>query len=170
MKPGNDAVNIVDRTPSKINDSSCIDNTGHKEIKIKSDNSDETNNRLLCSFSSCFSKHQDMGSSKANKHRPLCICTKSSKYAFKICCHLQQQFQANYDRRIAKIISAINMSYKRTLSTSMSNQSVSSYKMYTHSMYGPKKLLGGLFESSKQLQLFKHDFKITIYINGTVET
>eukprot|EP00957_Ditylum_brightwellii_P049591 3761610-Ditylum_brightwellii.AAC.1 len=76
---------------------------------------------------------------------------------------LQQQFQANYDRQIANIISTINMYYKRILSKSVSNQYVSSYNLYKRNMDDYKKLSGGLFESSKQLQLFKHDFKIVIY-------
>eukprot|EP00957_Ditylum_brightwellii_P092200 7019323-Ditylum_brightwellii.AAC.1 len=79
-------------------------------------------------------------------------------------CHcLQQQFQVNCNRWITKIISAINVSYKRTVSNSVSSQSVSFYELYKRKMDDCKKLPGGLFESSKQLQLFKHNFKIAMY-------
>eukprot|EP00957_Ditylum_brightwellii_P014113 1063992-Ditylum_brightwellii.AAC.2 len=104
-----------------------------------------------------------MEASKANKCQLLHICTKSSKYTHKLHHHLQQQFQTDYNRHITKIISTVNMSNKRTSSTSISHQSVESYELYKHNMNDHKKLPDSLFESSKQLQLFKHDFKIAMY-------
>eukprot|EP00957_Ditylum_brightwellii_P096077 7319963-Ditylum_brightwellii.AAC.1 len=71
--------------------------------------------------------------------------------------------QANFDHCIAKIISFVNKNTKRAgVSTNQSVSSASSnfYKTYKRNMDDQEKLLGGLFESSKQLQIFKHDFRI----------
>eukprot|EP00957_Ditylum_brightwellii_P079981 6082557-Ditylum_brightwellii.AAC.1 len=40
------------------------------------------------------------------------------------------------------------------------SSSKSSYKTYKRNMYNQEKLPSGLFESAKQIQIFKHDFKV----------
>eukprot|EP00957_Ditylum_brightwellii_P108369 8267148-Ditylum_brightwellii.AAC.1 len=74
--------------------------------------------------------------------------------------------QADFDCCIAKIVTAINLNNKKAaLGASQSNASASStsFKAYKRHMDGQEKLPGGLFESSKQLQIFKQDFKTAMH-------
>eukprot|EP00957_Ditylum_brightwellii_P185532 14125401-Ditylum_brightwellii.AAC.1 len=70
------------------------------------------------------------------------------------------------DMRIARIISGVNISTKKYHSTS-SITSISSskslYKTHTRNMDNQEKLPSGLFESAKQIQIFKHDFKVAMH-------
>eukprot|EP00957_Ditylum_brightwellii_P027826 2103735-Ditylum_brightwellii.AAC.1 len=54
---------------------------------------------------------------------------------------------------------------KASLSTSqsVSSASITSFKVYKRHMNDQEKLTGGLFESSKQLQIFKHDVNIAMH-------
>eukprot|EP00957_Ditylum_brightwellii_P007309 555288-Ditylum_brightwellii.AAC.1 len=80
------------------------------------------------------------------------------------------QFQANFDQRLAKIISVVNILTKRMAKNSMSTQSASSYELYNCNMENCKKLSCSLFKSSKQLQSFKHVFNIAIPSSNSLIT
>eukprot|EP00957_Ditylum_brightwellii_P088539 6743717-Ditylum_brightwellii.AAC.1 len=71
--------------------------------------------------------------------------------------------QTDFDSWIAKIILVVNMSNKKLSAHSVSSTSVTSFKMYKRNMDDQEKLPGGLFNSSKQLQIFKHNFKIAMH-------
>eukprot|EP00957_Ditylum_brightwellii_P173562 13214712-Ditylum_brightwellii.AAC.1 len=71
--------------------------------------------------------------------------------------------QANFDCCIAKIISAVNLNNKKLSAHSVFFTSVTSFEMYKRNMDDQEKLPHGLFESSKQLQFFKHDLNIAMH-------
>eukprot|EP00957_Ditylum_brightwellii_P062963 4778565-Ditylum_brightwellii.AAC.1 len=74
--------------------------------------------------------------------------------------------QADFDCCIAKIITAVNFSNKKAAfnaSQSIASASITSFEAYKRHMDDQEKLSGGLFESSKQLQIFKHNFKIAMH-------
>eukprot|EP00957_Ditylum_brightwellii_P082739 6291060-Ditylum_brightwellii.AAC.1 len=81
-------------------------------------------------------------------------------------CHIKHQMQDCLDKRITRIISGVNISTKKYHSTS-SMESVSSskslYETYKRNMGDQEKLLGGLFNSAKQIQIFKHDFNVAMH-------
>ena len=79
---------------------------------------------------------------------------------------LYAAMQADFDRRIAKIITAVNQNTKRagvSANHSVSSASSNFFETYKRNMDDQEKLPGGLFESSKQLQIFTHDFKIAMH-------
>eukprot|EP00957_Ditylum_brightwellii_P005646 431086-Ditylum_brightwellii.AAC.1 len=74
--------------------------------------------------------------------------------------------QADFDHLIAKIITTVNMNNKKAaFSTfqSVSSASSTSFEVYKRHMENQEKIPGGLFESSKQIQIFKHNFKIAMH-------
>eukprot|EP00957_Ditylum_brightwellii_P029795 2253476-Ditylum_brightwellii.AAC.1 len=78
--------------------------------------------------------------------------------------------QADFNCCIAKIITAVNMNNKKaafSVSQSVSSASSTSFEVYKRHMDDQEKLLGGLFESSKQLQIFKQDLKLQCMDNLT---
>eukprot|EP00957_Ditylum_brightwellii_P197853 15072343-Ditylum_brightwellii.AAC.1 len=81
-------------------------------------------------------------------------------------CRIEHQMQdLPADKRIARIIFSINISTKKYHSTS-SMASVSSsrslYKTHKRNMDDQEKLPSGLFGSAKQIQIFKHNFKVAM--------
>eukprot|EP00957_Ditylum_brightwellii_P100096 7628160-Ditylum_brightwellii.AAC.1 len=79
---------------------------------------------------------------------------------------IYSKMQAEFDCHIAKIITAVNVNNKKAAfntSQSVSSTSSTSFKAYKRHMYDQEKFPRGLFESSKQLQIFKHNFKITMH-------
>eukprot|EP00957_Ditylum_brightwellii_P158330 12051956-Ditylum_brightwellii.AAC.1 len=78
--------------------------------------------------------------------------------------------QADFDHHIAKIITAVNINSKKAAfnaSQSILSTSSTSFEVYKRHMDDQEKLLGGLFESSKQLQIFKHNLKLQCMDNLT---
>eukprot|EP00957_Ditylum_brightwellii_P068362 5189651-Ditylum_brightwellii.AAC.2 len=74
--------------------------------------------------------------------------------------------QDRLDKRIARIISGINIGTKKYQSTTSMvsvSSSKSSYETYNRNMDNQDKLPGGLFESVKQIQNFKHNFKVAMH-------
>eukprot|EP00957_Ditylum_brightwellii_P020609 1553622-Ditylum_brightwellii.AAC.1 len=74
--------------------------------------------------------------------------------------------QADFDCHIAKITAAVNETTKRagvSANQSVSSASSNFYETYKRNMDNQEKLPGGLFKPSKQLQIFKHDFKIALH-------
>eukprot|EP00957_Ditylum_brightwellii_P093450 7116873-Ditylum_brightwellii.AAC.1 len=70
------------------------------------------------------------------------------------------------NKRIARIISNVNISTKKYHSTSSMTSVLSSRSLYeTHkrNMDDQWKLPNGLFELSKQIQIFKHNFKVAMH-------
>eukprot|EP00957_Ditylum_brightwellii_P079683 6059071-Ditylum_brightwellii.AAC.1 len=64
------------------------------------------------------------------------------------------------------IITTVNLSNKKaasSVSQSLASASSASFEAYKRHMDDYEKLPGGLFESSKQLQIFKHNFKIAMH-------
>eukprot|EP00957_Ditylum_brightwellii_P074034 5625416-Ditylum_brightwellii.AAC.1 len=80
--------------------------------------------------------------------------------------HIKYQMQDCLDKRIARIIFGIYISTKKYHSTAnMVSVSTSkfSYKVHKRNMDDQDKLLGGLFTSAKQIQIFKHNFKVVMH-------
>eukprot|EP00957_Ditylum_brightwellii_P168616 12834402-Ditylum_brightwellii.AAC.1 len=81
-------------------------------------------------------------------------------------CGIERQMQDCLDKKITRIISSLNISTKKYQSTA-SMVSISSsnsfYKTYKRNIDDQDKLPGGLFESAKQIQIIKHDFKVTVH-------
>eukprot|EP00957_Ditylum_brightwellii_P087080 6627913-Ditylum_brightwellii.AAC.1 len=76
-------------------------------------------------------------------------------------CHLKRQIKASFDRRIADIIVAVNAkAYDKPLQSASTK---TEYEQHKRDLDEQEKLLGGLFKSAKQLQIFKHDFKTAAY-------
>eukprot|EP00957_Ditylum_brightwellii_P207319 15352447-Ditylum_brightwellii.AAC.1 len=74
--------------------------------------------------------------------------------------------QADFDCCIANIITTVNVNSKKAAfntSQNISSASSTSFKVYKRHMDDQKKLPGGLFESSKQLQIFKNNFKTAMH-------
>eukprot|EP00957_Ditylum_brightwellii_P139907 10661215-Ditylum_brightwellii.AAC.1 len=79
-------------------------------------------------------------------------------------CQIQHRASAKFDRRIADIIIAINVTTKSDLSLqSTMTGKRNDYKQHKRNLDNQEKLPGGLFESTKQLQIFKHDFKVATH-------
>eukprot|EP00957_Ditylum_brightwellii_P126346 9631807-Ditylum_brightwellii.AAC.2 len=76
--------------------------------------------------------------------------------------HLHAQVQAKFNLCIAKIISAVNLNTKKA-AKHLPSPSISLFDLHKHNQDNQEKLLGSLFESSKQLQVFKHNFKIAMH-------
>eukprot|EP00957_Ditylum_brightwellii_P084306 6410338-Ditylum_brightwellii.AAC.1 len=79
---------------------------------------------------------------------------------------IEHQMQDCDDKRIAGIISGVNISTKKyhsTASMASTSSSRSSYETYKRNMDNQEKLPGGLFESAKQIQIFKHNFNVTMH-------
>eukprot|EP00957_Ditylum_brightwellii_P156836 11937183-Ditylum_brightwellii.AAC.1 len=72
--------------------------------------------------------------------------------------HLHAQAQAKFNLHITKIISTVNLNTKKDVKHSPSS-SISLFELHKHNQDNQEKLPGSPFESSKQLQVFKHDFK-----------
>eukprot|EP00957_Ditylum_brightwellii_P010276 776694-Ditylum_brightwellii.AAC.1 len=80
--------------------------------------------------------------------------------------HLYAKLQANFDHHIAKIISAVNANKKKmshSTAHGILTTSDTSFEMYKRHVDDQEKLPGGLFEPSKQLEIFKHNFKISMH-------
>eukprot|EP00957_Ditylum_brightwellii_P029697 2244985-Ditylum_brightwellii.AAC.1 len=81
-------------------------------------------------------------------------------------CCIEHKMQEHLDTRIARTISGINISTKKYQSnTSMESisSSKSLYKTYKRNMDNQDKLPSVLFESTKQIQIFKHNFKVAMH-------
>eukprot|EP00957_Ditylum_brightwellii_P061458 4664980-Ditylum_brightwellii.AAC.1 len=79
---------------------------------------------------------------------------------------IEHQVQECLDKRITRIISSNNISTKKYHSTSSMasvSSSRASYETYKRNMDDQEKLPDGLFESAKQIQIFKHDFKVVMH-------
>eukprot|EP00957_Ditylum_brightwellii_P036342 2751826-Ditylum_brightwellii.AAC.1 len=79
---------------------------------------------------------------------------------------IEHQIQDRLDKRIARIISSVNISTKKYHSTSSMasiSSSRSSYETHKRTMDNQEKLPGGLFESAKQIQIFKYNFKVAMH-------
>eukprot|EP00957_Ditylum_brightwellii_P050093 3796890-Ditylum_brightwellii.AAC.1 len=85
---------------------------------------------------------------------------KSKKYVWCMKYHLKHQIKAFFDRCIADIIVAINMKAQKPLQSASTK---TKYEQHKKDLDDQEKLPGGLFESAKQLQIFKHDFKIVTH-------
>eukprot|EP00957_Ditylum_brightwellii_P091958 7001766-Ditylum_brightwellii.AAC.1 len=70
---------------------------------------------------------------------------------------LKRQIKPSFDRCIADIIVAVNAKAQNKPLQSASTKT--EYKQRKRNLDNQDKLPGGLFESAKQLQIFKHDFK-----------
>eukprot|EP00957_Ditylum_brightwellii_P024790 1873427-Ditylum_brightwellii.AAC.1 len=79
-----------------------------------------------------------------------------------MCRCLYAQVQAKFNLYIAKIISAVNVNTRKT-SKHLPSSLISLFELHKHNKNDQEKLPGGPFESSKQLQVFKRDFKEAMY-------
>eukprot|EP00957_Ditylum_brightwellii_P135068 10298027-Ditylum_brightwellii.AAC.1 len=75
---------------------------------------------------------------------------------------LYVQVQEKIDLCITKIISAVNMNTKKA-AKHLPSSSTSLFELHKRNQDDQEKLPGGPFESSKQLQVFKHDFKVDMH-------
>eukprot|EP00957_Ditylum_brightwellii_P097715 7441827-Ditylum_brightwellii.AAC.1 len=158
-------ITIVDRTPSKLDESESQDKGKFPDdvsIALGVGGSQPSNDL----FASCFSATSNKAQQKVNKR---CLChvqAHSAKYIRRMKKHLYSAMQADFDRHIAKIISSVNENTKRAgVSANQSVFSASSnfYETYKRNTDDQEKLPGGLFELFKQLQIFKHNFKIAMH-------
>eukprot|EP00957_Ditylum_brightwellii_P029753 2250206-Ditylum_brightwellii.AAC.1 len=77
---------------------------------------------------------------------------------------IQHRASTKFDHRITNIIIAINATTKSDLSLqSTMTGKCDDYEQHKRNLDNQEKLSGGLFESTKQLQIFKHDFKIATH-------
>eukprot|EP00957_Ditylum_brightwellii_P126722 9658667-Ditylum_brightwellii.AAC.1 len=112
-------------------------------------------------FTSCFTVNDDATLTKDNKRRLACVLKKSKKYIERMHHCNKRQMQDHFDKRIARIISNVNISTKKYHSTASLASASSSkflYEAYKRIMDDQEKLHGGLFESAKQIQIFMHNF------------
>eukprot|EP00957_Ditylum_brightwellii_P104408 7951890-Ditylum_brightwellii.AAC.1 len=75
---------------------------------------------------------------------------------------LYAQVQVKFNLCIAKIISIVGVNTKKAAKHS-SSSSISLFELHKRNKDDQEKLPCGPFESSKQLQVFKHDFKVAIH-------
>eukprot|EP00957_Ditylum_brightwellii_P028245 2133082-Ditylum_brightwellii.AAC.1 len=74
---------------------------------------------------------------------------------------LKRQIKASFDHCIVDIIIAVNAKvHNKPLQSALTK---TEYEQRKRDFVNQEKLLGGLIESAKQLQIFKHDFKITAH-------
>eukprot|EP00957_Ditylum_brightwellii_P133561 10183213-Ditylum_brightwellii.AAC.1 len=73
---------------------------------------------------------------------------------------LKLQIEASFDCHIADIIVAVNAKAQKPL---QSTSTKTKYEPHKRDLGDQEKLPGGLFESAKQLQIFKHNFKIAAH-------
>eukprot|EP00957_Ditylum_brightwellii_P072437 5504932-Ditylum_brightwellii.AAC.1 len=144
-------ITIVDRTPSKLDESGIQDKEKFPDdvsIALDVRGSQPSNN----SFALCFLATSNKAQQKVNKRRLCHVQAHSAKYIRRMKKRLYSAMQVDFDCRITKIISTVNVNNKRAGVSS--NQSVSSassniYETYKRNMDDQEKLPGGLFESSK---------------------
>eukprot|EP00957_Ditylum_brightwellii_P028122 2123149-Ditylum_brightwellii.AAC.1 len=81
-------------------------------------------------------------------------------------CHNKCQIQECFGKRITRIISSININTKKyhpTASLASASSSKTLYETYKRNIDNQDKLPCGLFESAKQIQIFKHNFKVAMH-------
>eukprot|EP00957_Ditylum_brightwellii_P058028 4400550-Ditylum_brightwellii.AAC.1 len=162
-------INIVDRTHLKMDDASHIEqgvteNKNKNKVKVDSTKSNVGGScTSIESFCSCFSATTNKAKLKENICCIAQVQQQSAKYVHKMKKWFYTEMQAGFDHWIAKNISAVNMNNKKLSAHSVLSTSVTSFEMYKRNMDGQEKLPGGLFESSEQLQIFKHNFKIAMH-------
>eukprot|EP00957_Ditylum_brightwellii_P080362 6112247-Ditylum_brightwellii.AAC.1 len=81
---------------------------------------------------------------------------------------LKRQIKASFDCRIADIIVAANAKVQNKHLQSASTKT--KYKQHKRDLDSQEKLPDGLFESTKKLQIFKHDFKIAVHSRTSWKT
>eukprot|EP00957_Ditylum_brightwellii_P073908 5616388-Ditylum_brightwellii.AAC.1 len=70
---------------------------------------------------------------------------------------LKRQIKASFNRQIADIIVAVNAKlHNKPLQSALTKME---YAQHKRDLDNQEKLPSGLFESAKQLQIFKHNFK-----------
>eukprot|EP00957_Ditylum_brightwellii_P128154 9774809-Ditylum_brightwellii.AAC.1 len=158
VPPPGEPINIVDRTPSKASNTIQVKAPGDTQ-SIKSIKSEES---AMPSFSFCLLSSSENAATKANTHHLTHVRAKLKKHLKKMCRRLQAQLQANLDCCIVKIISVVNVNTKKAAKNSPSPL-ITLFELHKYNQDNQEKLPGSLFESSKQLQVFKHDFKVAVY-------
>eukprot|EP00957_Ditylum_brightwellii_P102961 7846531-Ditylum_brightwellii.AAC.1 len=161
---------IEDKNNQKIvNKTLSIDND---DDKINSPSEDEksmlqkASEHLLAdskspNFSSDFSLDSKVSTNTKLIQIKIKIQTKSKKDIRRMKYCLKRQIKASFDHRIADIIVAVNAKAHNKPLQSASTKT--EYKQHKRDLDNQEKLPGGLFEFTKQLQIFKHNFKIAAH-------
>eukprot|EP00957_Ditylum_brightwellii_P084582 6431816-Ditylum_brightwellii.AAC.1 len=153
---------IVNKTPSIDNDDEKMNSPSREDKSILQKESEY----LLVdskspSFSSDFSLDSKASTTTNLIQIKIKIQNKSKKYIRRMKCCLKCQIKASSDRRIADIIVAVNAKVHNKPQQSASTKT--EYRKHKRDLDDQEKLPGGLFESAKQLKIFKHNFKIAAY-------
>eukprot|EP00957_Ditylum_brightwellii_P017684 1332174-Ditylum_brightwellii.AAC.1 len=99
-------VAIVDKTPSKLDDQSKNAAPASQESSIAS------SIESIPLSTSCFTVNDDATLTKDNKRRLAHVLKKSKKYIKRMHCCNEHQMQERFDKRIARIVSGVNISTK----------------------------------------------------------
>eukprot|EP00957_Ditylum_brightwellii_P015068 1136872-Ditylum_brightwellii.AAC.1 len=75
---------------------------------------------------------------------------------------LHAQVQTKFDICIAKVTSLVNI-YTKNAANHLPSSYISLFKLHEHNQDNKEKLQGNPFESSKQLYVFKHDYKVAMH-------